>query len=99
MVSDAIESQQIRIRDQYQRPHADAERLAVKAVPPQRFPAVMGQDDDESDREVQEVAMDVLENERKAALSPIGLARLADSAIGRIGPEGLVIRAAIIVAS
>ncbi len=52
-----------------------------------------------SQREVEEVAMDVLNDQREVALAQIFLARLAHRAVGRIGPEGFVVRAAIVIAS
>ena len=42
--------------------------------------------------------MDVLEDERKRLLAEVLLARLADGAGRRIGPERLVVGAAIVVA-
>ena len=42
--------------------------------------------------------MDVLEDERKGGLAAVRLARLADGAGRRIGPERLVIGAAVVVA-
>src|SRR5579862_3186472 len=43
--------------------------------------------------------MDVLNDQRKVALTQILLARLAHRAVGRIGPEGFVIRAPIVITS
>src|SRR5579863_2067567 len=98
MASESVETQQNRIGDQYQRTDADTEGLAAGAVPPEGLPAVVSQDDDEGDREIQEVAMDVLENQREATLAPIGFARLANRACGWVCPEGLVISAAVVIA-
>ena len=41
--------------------------------------------------------MDVLKDERKRAFAQISASRLTDGAGGRIGPEGFVVRAAIVV--
>ena len=49
-------------------------------------------------REIQKVAMDVLKDQRERALAEIVLARLADGAGGRVGPERFVVCAAIVVA-
>ena len=49
-------------------------------------------------REVQEVAVDVLEDQRERALAAVALARLADGAGRRIGPERLVVGAAVVIA-
>ena len=51
-----------------------------------------------SSAEVQEIAVHVLEDERKRLLAEVAVARLAHGAAGRIGPERLVVGAAIVVA-
>ncbi len=43
--------------------------------------------------------MDVLQDKRKLSLAAIRMARLADGARGRVCPERLIIRAAIVIAS
>ena len=43
--------------------------------------------------------MDILDDQRERALTEVGLARLADSAGRRIGPERLVVSAAVLIAS
>ena len=48
--------------------------------------------------EPQEVAMEILQDQRKASFAEITLARLADRTRRRIGPERLVIGAAVVVA-
>ncbi len=50
------------------------------------------------EREVEKIAMNVLQDEREGAFSEIGLTRLADGAGRRVGPEGFVVSAAIVVA-
>src|SRR4030088_2884289 len=72
---------------------------AIRAREPQRSVTVIEQDEHEDDGEVQKVAMDVLQNQRKFLLAAIALARLAHRARNRIRPESLVVRAAIVVAS
>ena len=47
--------------------------------------------------EPQKVAMEILQDQRKASFAEIGLARLADGARRRIGPERFVVRAAVVV--
>ena len=41
--------------------------------------------------------MEILHDQRKTSLAEIGLARLADGAGGRVGPERLIVGAAIVV--
>jgi hypothetical protein len=64
---------------------------------PIRHDGVVGQDDDEQQAEIQEVAVDVLHDERERSLTPVRLARLADGAARRILPERLVVGAAIVI--
>src|SRR5205823_396475 len=58
---------------------------------------VEGEDDEEEEREVEEVAVQVLEDERKLLLPAVAVARLADAAGGRVGPEAAVVGAAVVV--
>ena len=64
---------------------------------PHRLPHVVGEHEEEDDREIEEVAVDVLDDERERVLAEIALARLADGARRRIRPERLVVGAAIVV--
>src|SRR5262249_4807217 len=65
---------------------------------PQRLVNVPGKEDEKQDREIQEIPMNVLQDQRKSSLAPIVAARLADRASRRIGPEGFVISSAIVIA-
>src|SRR6185369_10649171 len=65
---------------------------------PQTVPGIARQDDDENDGEVHEIAVDVLDDEGEITFAEVAFARFADGAVGGIGPERLVIRAAIVVA-
>src|SRR5438552_3745009 len=65
---------------------------------PHRLPHVVRQEAEERQREVEEIAVRVLEDQRKRALAEVAGARLADGAVGRVGPEGFVIGAAVVVA-
>ena len=49
-------------------------------------------------RQVEEIAVDVLEDQRERVLAAVALARLADGAGRRVGPERLVVGAAVVVA-
>ena len=51
-----------------------------------------------AERQIQEVAMDVLQDERERVLAPVARSRFTDRARRRIGPERLVVRAAVVVA-
>src|SRR5262249_31115964 len=86
MASEGVAAQQGHVRQQHQRADADAEA----AVKPKRLPDVVGQQEDEDQREVEEVSMDILQDQRKGALAEITRARLADRAGGRVRPKSLV---------
>src|SRR5215472_12878201 len=60
---------------------------------------VVAEQDEKDQRQVQEVAVNVLDDEWKVPLAEIGFARFADRAVGRIRPKRFVVCAAIIVAS
>src|SRR5262249_48480822 len=64
-----------------------------------RLVNVRGEAPKEQQPQVQEIAMNVLQDQGKTALTPVALARLADRAGGGIGPESLVVSPAIVVAS
>ena len=49
------------------------------------------------EREIEKIAMHVLHDERKGTLAEIRLARFADGAGRRIGPERFVVGAAIVI--
>src|SRR5437762_6446386 len=68
------------------------------AIEPQRLPNVIGQNADEDQSEIKEVAVHVLHDERKGTFAPVALARFAESAGRWVGPECFVIRASIIIA-
>src|SRR5262249_45317480 len=59
---------------------------------------VPGEHDEEEEREIQSIAMDVLEQERPVVLAPVRFSRLADRTGGRVLPEGAVVRLAVVVA-
>ena len=64
---------------------------------PHRFPDIVREHEDEKEREIEEIAMHILHDEREGALAEIGAARLADGAGRRIGPESFVVGAAVII--
>ena len=51
-----------------------------------------------SSREIKKIAVNVLNDQREIFFAQIRFARFADGAVDRVGPERLVIRAAIIIA-
>src|SRR5215471_18840645 len=93
MAAECVTAEQTNIYSEDERADADAE----SAVEPERFPEVVGKNDGKEERDVHEVAVNVLHDERERTLTEISFARLADGARGRVGPKRFVIRAAIII--
>src|SRR5205085_9501197 len=76
----------------------DGSHANSKAVfKPERFHGIVSQNRPHQVGEAQKVTMKVLHNQREAAFAEIGLPRLADRARWRIGPEGLVVSATIVI--
>lgn len=65
---------------------------------PEALPGVVGKEQQEDQRGIQEVAVYVLQDQRQAVLTRVLLSRLSDRTRRRIGPERLVIGAPIVVA-
>ena len=65
---------------------------------PERFPNVVGQNQNKDDREIEKIAMHILHDEGKGTLAPITLARFTDGARRGVGPKRFVVRASIVIA-
>src|SRR5438045_6299275 len=65
---------------------------------PKRLPNIVAEQADESDRDEKKIAMDVLKDERERFFTQIGFAGLCNRTGGRVGPEGFIVRPAIIIA-
>src|SRR5690348_1102009 len=84
MTAERVAAEKNHVERQHQRADAHAELHATRAVvPPECLPHVMREKDQEQQRDVHEVAMDVLENQRERPLAEIRLARLTDGAVRR----------------
>ena len=94
MAAQGVTTEQRDIREQDQSADADAE----VAVEPAGLPDVMREQHKKNQREIQKIAVDILQDQRKGAFAPIGLARFAYGAGRRIGPERFVVGAAVVVA-
>ena len=94
MTTKCIPAEENDVNREHDCAHADPESM----VEPESFPNVVTQNQDENEREIQEIAMHVLHDERKRALTEIGFARFTNRAGGRVRPESFVIRAAIVIA-
>src|SRR4029078_10143454 len=99
MAAERVAGEQDDVRRQDERPDANSEMLHSGAViEPQRLPHIVREEEEEQQRHVQEVAVNVLQDQRKRSLTEVALAGFADRAVRRIGPERLVVGAAIVVA-
>src|SRR5262245_224529 len=100
MASERVSAEEHDVRGKHDSSDADPERLAARRRirEPHSLPNVVREEDEKEKRDVQEIAMDVLDDQREVPLAEICLARLANCARRRIEPEGFVIRAAIVVA-
>ena len=65
---------------------------------PHGHPRVVGQQADEQNRDVEEVAMDVLDDEREPAFAEVLLPGFTHGAPGRVGPERLVVCPSVVIA-
>ena len=95
-----VAAKQHGVQRQHERADADSERRRSRRGigKPHRFPDIVRENENEEEREVEKIAMHVLHDKGKGTFAEIDAARLADGAIGRIGPECLVIGATVIIA-
>ena len=99
MTTKSVAAEQNNIHRQHQRADADPERsLSGRRIgEPHRFPDIVREHENEEEREIEKIAMHVLHDERERTLAEVSVARFADRAGRRIGPESFVIGAAIII--
>src|SRR5687767_6242975 len=64
---------------------------------PKRLPDIDREKNDKEEREVEKIAVHVLHDQREGTLAEIRFSRFAHGAGRRIGPERLVIGAAIVI--
>src|SRR5688500_14491174 len=100
MTSERIPTEEDDIRCEQDRPDAYSElcRARRRVGEPHRFPRIVREKDEKDQREVEEVPVNVLDDERKRIFAKVSFTRLADSAARRVSPERLVVRAAVVVA-
>src|SRR5262245_21440276 len=101
MAAERVAREHDDVDGKHQRADADAERLTtgLRVWEPQGEPYVVGEDHEEEDGDVREVAVYVLQHQREPALAAImDPARFTDSTRSRSGPERLVVRPAVVVA-
>ena len=70
---------------------------AGRVLEPHRLPRIVSENENKNHRQIHKIAVDVLDDERERAFADIRFARFADGAVRRVGPERLVIGAAVII--
>src|SRR5882724_8023608 len=98
MTPKEIQAQEDAIRGQHERAYAYTKRDRARRgiCEPQSLPDIGVQEEQDSQRQKQHVAVDVLQNERKRVLASIRRARLPDRARRRVRPKRFVVRAAVV---
>src|SRR5262252_4765682 len=94
MAGDGVERERARAREDGEGAESDAEA----GLELERLVHVVPEEDEPERREVERVAVQVLEDERELLLAGVLAVRLADRARGRIPEEGAVVRLPIVVA-
>src|ERR1022692_801011 len=100
MTAESVERDEHGIQNQDDRADTDAKMFMPGRIrKPHPEKRVIGQQKNKGHREVEKIAMNILNDKRKAVFAEIRFARFTDSATNRVSPERFVIRAAIIIAS
>src|SRR5687767_6184252 len=89
-----VRTEQDRVREKDQRAEAHSEPVFEEEGPD----AVDEQDDREDEGGIEEVAVDVLKDQRETRLTRVLFVRLGHSTRRRREPEGAVVRLAVVVA-
>lgn len=98
MTAKSITAQKDYIERQYNRPDADTEVLCTRTVAePHRFPCVMREYEDEQQRDIKEVAVNILHDQGEGGLTGIPYSRFANGARGWVGPKCFVVGTTIII--
>src|SRR5262245_46871504 len=94
-----IPAEQDHVDDEHKRANTDAERtFAGRCVSkPETIDRVIGENGEYEDGQIQEVPVKILKNKGQLLFAALVLSWFADGAGGRIHPERLVIRAAIVI--
>src|SRR4029078_5634031 len=99
MAAERIAREQRRVDGQDQAAQADSKVPGTAGVgEPVRLQRIDGQNADENQAQIQKIAVYVLKYERKRPFAQIRFSRFTDGARRRIGPERLVVGAAVVIA-
>src|ERR1051325_1046776 len=80
---EAAQKDDVDEQDERADPKAERSLSSRRIDEPKRFPDIDREDDDKQKREIKKIAVHVLHDQRKRALTEIGFARLADCTGGR----------------
>src|SRR5436853_3227401 len=81
MAAERVGAEEADVDEQNDGADADPELHAAVAIgPPERLPGVVGKQHDEDAGEIEEVAVNVLQDQRERVLAPVAFARLANGA-------------------
>src|ERR1700722_266924 len=98
MTAKRVAAQQEDVRRQDDRSHADPEVLGARRIAePHRPPRIVCQNEDKKQRDVKEVAGNVLHDQRERVFARISFSWFADRACGRVSPERFVIGTTVVV--
>src|SRR5713101_8720716 len=94
-----VPTEQDDVDREHNRADAKTERTpAARSIDkPESFPNIIGQDQNEKQREIKKVAVNVLHDERERTFAEISFARFAHCARRRVCPKRFVVSAAIII--
>src|SRR5436190_384780 len=100
MAAEGVTAEQNNVHRQHEGSDADAERSLAwrRVLEPHGFPDIAREEQQENQGEIKEIAVNVLQDQRKGILAPIRFPRFGYGAGRRVGPERFVIGAAIVVA-
>src|SRR5262249_40618818 len=100
MTTKGITAKKNNIDGEHDRSEADSKCLAARrrVSKPTRLPDVIGKDSNKNNGHIEEVAMNVLHDERERPLAQISLPWLAYGASRGVRPERLIISPSIIIA-
>src|SRR5262249_51553853 len=100
MATKRVARDQYHINGEHQGSDADSKDLLPGSWigKPHPVPNIVREDQDEDQRQVQEIAMDILNDQRERALTPIVRSRFAHRARRGIGPERFVVGPTVVVA-
>src|SRR5712692_2067090 len=99
VTTECVTTEQDDVDREHNRANAKTERTpAARYIDkPERFPNIIGQDQNEKQREIKKIAVNVLHDEREGTFAEISFARFAHRACRWISPERFVVSAAVVI--